>query len=390
MRSAPGVSFDPALRTQGTIPVLTGLATALPPNRVDQASAKRLVSELFSGVLGPERSRLLQVFDHSGIESRRICMPIEWYGQPHTFAEANALYVEHALALAEEAARGAIAAAGLTPGDVDHVLFVSSTGIATPSLDARLANRIGFRSDVHRTPIWGLGCAGGAAGLSRARDLARADPHANVLLVALELCSLTFQKDDLDRRNLVATSLFSDGAAAALVSGAERARGLRPGAAANGSAHRARLELLDSHSTLWPDTLDVMGWSVDERGLHVIFSRDIPTIVRQRIRADLGGFLALHGLELAHLSHVFAHPGGSKVLAAFAEALELSPEAFRHAHDVLRECGNMSSPTCLFVLERALEAGGLAPGTLGVVAALGPGFSSEYVLVRVAAPDAGV
>jgi alkylresorcinol/alkylpyrone synthase len=346
------------------------------------------VAELFSGVLGPERSRLLQVFDHSGIESRHVCMPIEWYGQAHTFAEANALYVEHGLALSEHAARGAIAAAGLTPRDVDHVLFVSSTGIATPSLDARLANLIGFRSDVRRTPIWGLGCAGGAAGLSRARDLARADPHTNVLLISLELCSLTFQRDDLDRRNLVATSLFSDGAAAALVSGAERASAPGDGAARAGPVRRARLELLDSHSTLWPDTLDIMGWSVDERGLHVVFSRDIPTIVRQRIRADLEGFLVIHGLELTQLSHVFAHPGGTKVLAAYSEALDLPPEAFRHSRDVLRESGNMSSPTCLFVLERALDAGGLAPGELGVVAALGPGFSSEYVLVRVAAPGA--
>src|SRR5207249_3660253 len=244
----------------------------------------------------------------------------------------------------------------------------------TPSLDARLANLLRFRQDVRRTPIWGLGCAGGAAGLSRARDFALADPGARVLLIALELCSLTFQRGDLDRRNLVATSLFSDGAAAAVIAGAE--------AEASDGAPRHSLELLASRSTLWPDTLDVMGWTVDEKGLHVVFSRDIPSIVRNWVRGNLEEFLAANGLELGSIPHVIAHPGGPKVLAAYASALGLPIETFRHAREVLRTCGNMSSPTCLFVLERALEAGDFHPGELGVVSALGPGFSSEYVLIR--------
>jgi alkylresorcinol/alkylpyrone synthase len=257
---------------------------------------------------------------------------------------------------------------------VDHVVFVSSTGESTPSLDARLANLLGFRQDVRRTPIWGLGCAGGAAGLSRARDFALADPAARVLLVALELCSLTFQRGDLDRRNLVATSLFSDGAAAAVVMGAD--------AEPAGDAPSHSLELLASRSTLWPDTLDVMGWTVDQKGFHVVFSRDIPSIVRSWVRANLEEFLAANALELGDVAHVIAHPGGPKVLAAYATSLGLPMEAFRHAREVLRTCGNMSSPTCLFVLERTLEAGDFHPGELGVVSALGPGFSSEYLLIR--------
>jgi alkylresorcinol/alkylpyrone synthase len=382
MGIAPRTMKRPAARTGKGAPILASLATAVPEHRIDQANAKALIGELFAESLGNGRSRLLEIFDHSGIAERHVCMPLEWYARPHTWAEANARYVEHGLALAEDVGRRALAGAALAPSDVDHVVFVSSTGIAAPSLDARLASRLGLRSDVRRTPIWGLGCAGGAAGLSRARDFASADEAAIVLVIALELCSLTFQRGDLDRRNLVATSLFSDGAAAAVVVGNAR----RPPA---GHATAVPIELLASHSTLWPDTLDVMGWDVDERGLHVVFSRDVPTIVRQRIRPDLEGFLAEQGLALAEIDHLFTHPGGPKVLAAFAEALELPPDALRHSRDVLRAHGNMSSPTCLFVLERALAAGGLRSGERGVVAALGPGFASEYVLVRIAGVGSG-
>jgi alkylresorcinol/alkylpyrone synthase len=385
MRSSVAQHAKPARRTKTPrrrrAPRLIATGTALPPHRIAQEDAKDFAAALFSTALGPEQRRLLEVFDRSGLESRQVCMPLDWYGARHDFAESNALYVEHGLALACEAARRALANAGLAPADVDHVLFVSSTGIATPSLDARMANQLGFREDVRRTPIWGLGCAGGAAGLSRTRDFALADPRARVLLVALELCSLTFQHGDLDRRNLVAASLFSDGAAAAVVVGADaptQSNGTPGGVATRG----ASLELLASGSTLWRDSLDVMGWTVDQHGLHVVFSRDIPTIVRDWVRPSLDRFLAGLGLDLDAIQHVIAHPGGPKVLGAYAETLGVPPETFRHARDVLRTCGNMSSPTCLFVLERTLASGDLAPGDLGVVAALGPGFSSEYVLVR--------
>ncbi len=358
-------------------PRLTALATALPEHVVRQPDVRAAAARVFGSLLQRDGGRLLAVFDSTGIEERRFCVPLDWFAVERSFAEANACYVEHALALAERAVSGVLDHADLEPRDVDHLLFVSSTGIATPSLDARLANRLGFRRDFRRTPVWGLGCAGGAAGLARARDLALADPRARVVLVAVELCSLTFQRRDLDRRNFVASSLFSDGAAAALVCGAEAAP-----TRANGWP---ALELLATRSTLWPETLDVMGWTVDGDGLHVVFSRDIPTIVRERVRENLEAFLADQGLDLDRLDHVVAHPGGPKVLAAYAEALDLPPERFRRAQEVLTRCGNMSSPTCLFVLERALEAGDLRPGDTAVVTALGPGFSSEMVLARAAA-----
>lgn len=345
----------------------------MPAHRATQAEVRGLAARLFAGTdAGSER--LLRVFDHSGIETRHLCMPVAWYGTARSFAEQNALYVTHALALATEAAQLALDGCGLAAADLDHILLVSTTGIATPSLDARLALALGCRPDVRRTPVWGLGCAGGAAGLALARDLAVADPGARVLLVAVELCSLTFRSEDRDKRNLIAASLFGDGAAAAVVQGASvpvpAVRSVAP------------IELLDAHSTLWPDTLGVMGWTVSTRGLHVVFSRDIPAIVRQRVRPALDPWLARHGLTLTGIPYLVSHPGGAKVLAAYAEALGRSAEAFEDARAVLRDHGNMSSPTCLFVLERLLSRHAIGAGEHALVSALGPGFAAEYVLAR--------
>lgn len=359
-------------------PRLIALGTAVPPHRVPQAAVRAMAERLFAGT-DAGSSRLLRAFDHSGIATRHLVMPIEWYETPRTFAEQNALFVPHALALAREAAERALAECGLVAADLDHVMVVTTTGIATPSLDARLALALGCRADVRRTPIWGLGCAAGTAGLARARDFALADPEARVLLVAVELCSLTFRPEDRDKRNLIAASLFADGAAAVVVQGADAPLPPRRG--------RPPLELLDAHSTLWPDTLGVMGWTVSTQGLHVVFSRDIPTIVRERVRPALEPWLAHHALTLDQITHLVSHPGGAKVLAAYAEALGRDASAFREAYAVLNDCGNMSSPTCLFVLERMRAHGAIAHGEYALVSALGPGFAAEYVLARGAAWD---
>ena len=354
-------------------PRIVSLATAVPPHAIPQTRAKEFSRVLFEQVLSEDRARLLSVFDHSGIACRNVCAPLEWYAQDHSFGEKNALYVENAVTLGAEVAQATMSRAGLTVRDIDHLVFVSSTGIAAPSVDARLTNVLGLRGDVRRTPIWGLGCAGGVAGLARARDFALAEPGARVLLIALELCSFTFQRNDLSKRNLVAASLFGDGAAAALV------------VAGNGGVHgngRRPLELVATSSTLWPDTLDVMGWDVDGDGLHVVFARDIPTIVHERVRPGLTAFLERHRLSLDTLDHLVAHPGGTKVLAAYQQALGLPADALRHAREVLRDHGNLSSPTCLFVLERFLDGGVIGAGQSAVLAALGPGFCAEYALMR--------
>jgi alkylresorcinol/alkylpyrone synthase len=357
-------------------PRLVSVATALPAHEVVQADVERFAARWLDGALDGQLARLLEVFAHSGVETRRLCMPLPWYETEHSFAETNALYVEHALDLASRSSRAALARAGLAAADVDHVVFVSSTGVSSPSLDARLANAIGLREDVRRTPVWGLGCAGGAAGLALARDLALARPAARVLVVAAELCSFTYQRRDRDRRNLVAASLFGDGAAATVVVGR---RATAPG---GGIDARASLALVGASSVTWKDTLDAMGWTVDGTGLHVVFSRDIPELVSRRLRPAVERFLASEGLALDDVRHVVAHPGGPKVIEALGRALGARPGALARASAVLRDHGNMSAPTCLFVLERALAEGAFAPGDWGVVLALGPGFSAEQVLVR--------
>ena len=366
------------------VPRLVAVATAVPPHTVTQDDAKSLATELFATLLADEPA-LLGVFDHAGVTTRHASRPLDWYASAHGWRETTEAFVESALALTEQAVRDVLERCALTAADVDHIVFVTSTGVATPSLDARLCNRLPFRSDVRRTPVWGLGCAGGVSGLARAREFALAHPTARVLLIAVELCSLSFQSGDGDRRTLVAASLFGDGAAAALICGPLAPPLPMPGrAAAGASAEAPRIEiaLRDAHSVFWRDTEDVMGWTVDDRGLHVVFSRDIPTIVREWVRPSLDEFLAQHDLAMNASLRVVLHPGGPKVLAAYRAALELPAQALDHARAVLREHGNMSSPTCLFVLERTLAAGDIADGDDVVLGALGPGFCAEYVLAR--------
>ncbi len=356
-----------------TFPRLLSLATAVPPHVMSQEEGKAFAESLFAS-RGLADARMLAVFDHTSVASRHICVPLEWLETEHSFGEKNDLYIKHALALASEAAGRAIERAGLGPHDVDHIVFVSTTGLATPTLDARMANALGFRRDVRRTPLWGLGCAGGAAGVSRALDFARADPAARILVVAVELCSLAFQPEDELKLGMVSASLFADGAAAAIIAGASV-----PGP--NGTG----LELVGGHSVLWPDSLGVMGWNFDQAGFHLVMTREIPSTLESWLRPALEEFLARHGHTLADVAHVVPHPGGGKVLDAMTAALGLGDTALHHARDVLREYGNMSSPTCLFVLERFLASGDLEPGDLALMTGLGPGFAAESVLMRVPA-----
>lgn len=367
------------------MPRIVSVATAQPPHAIRQEEARAFCRALFARA-HPDIDRLLEIFGNARIEERRLSAPIEWFEREHPFPERNARYVEEALALAEAVAGAAIDRARLSPRDVDHLIVISTTGIATPSLDARLMNRIAFSPHARRTPIWGLGCAGGAAGLARAAEWAEMDGGATVLLVAVELCGLTFQRSDLSKSNLVATSLFADGAAAVVVRGerlaGEGAGEARAAADPPAPARPPGPRVVASRSTLFPDSEDVMGWEVTEQGLKVVFSRDIPTIVRDLVRPNAEAFLAEHGLALSDLAHVVAHPGGAKVMAAYEEALGLPPDAMRHAREVLRRAGNMSSPTVLFVLERFLDDPSVRPGDWGLLTALGPGFSSELVLLR--------
>ncbi len=344
-------------------PRLMSLAIAVPPYALGQPEVALRARHLFADRAGPELDRLMPVFAHAGIERRYSSVPIGWYERDHGWAERNAIYLECAVSLLEKAAHDALALAGLTAMDIDAVVVVSTSGIATPSLDARLIDRLDLRCDVRRLPIFGLGCAGGALGLARAADLARASPESCVLLLVVELCALWFRKNDATKSNIVATALFGDGAAACILS----CRGDGP-------------ELGAAGEHTWPQSLDIMGWDVAEDGLKALFSRDIPALVRRHMRDVAEAFLARQGLRLADIDHFVCHPGGAKVLAALEEAFDLADGRLDDARGVLRDYGNMSAATLLFVLERALRAG--TAGRL-LLTALGPGFTAAFQLVTV-------
>lgn len=346
---------------------LSSVSTAVPEHRAGQALARQFCRALFHETY-PDIDRLLPVFSNAQVEYRYFSAPKEWFETDHSFAEKNGLYIKTALELGEAVISSCLRNAGLAPQEIDHLFFVSTTGLATPSIDARLINILKLRPNVRRTPIWGLGCAGGVAGLSRAYEYTTAFPRERALVLALELCGLTFQRNDLSKSNLVATSLFGDGAAAALVSGAETGD---PGP-----------RILASRSTLWYESLDVMGWDINDHGLKVLFSRDIPTIVRTLAFPALLDFLTAQGITLHDVSHVIAHPGGTKVIEAYEQALDLGNGKLERARGVLRRYGNMSSPTVLFVLEDFMSSHAIKHDEYGLITALGPGFSAEMMLIR--------
>lgn len=362
----------PAAALRG-VPVVGPVATALPPNRLPQEELRRLADQVLPD--SPGKAGILDVFRNARIDGRALAMPVDWYLAPHGFAERNAEFARVALDLVEQASRGALDKAGLRPADLTAVVLVCTTGIATPSLEARLANRLGLRADVARVPVFGLGCAGGVAGLARAADLATADPGARILLVAVELCSLSFDVQTAlqgtggagpDKKSLVAASLFSDGCAACVVSGdGTRAPGLRYVA---GASH------------LFPDSERVMGWDVADDHLEVVLSPGIPDLVRRELRGVVQPFLD-RANQGAAPDHWVLHPGGARVVDAYREALGLRGAELAHTEATLREHGNMSSPTALFVLERAQRTA-LRKGDRALVAALGPGFAAEMALLE--------
>lgn len=350
------------------MPKVISVSTEDAPVRLPQSDVREFAHELFSKSRG-DVDRLINVFDHASIGSRHFTEEKAWYAEPHGFAERNDLYVRSAVKMSAASAQRCLAGAGLKPQDIQHVFFISTTGISTPSIDAKLFNIMKFDRHIRRTPIWGLGCAGGAAGLSRALEYTTAKPDHAVLLIAIELCGLTFRKDDFSKSNLIGTSLFSDGAAAVVVVGDKHPLSRRNG-----------IRLLNSLSTIYEDSLDVMGWEVKDDGLKVIFSKDIPTIVHDLVRPNIGELASMNGIEIGDIKHYVVHPGGTKVIEGYESALDLGPGAMRFTRKVLREHGNMSSPTVLYVLKEFLQSHEYGPHEYGLITALGPGFSSELIL----------
>jgi alkylresorcinol/alkylpyrone synthase len=345
------------------------LTTAVPPVTLGQDEVVSRAAEIFGTVDGGFY-RLAPVYQNAAIERRHACTPIDWFLDQHGFAERNALFLEHAVALLAEVAGTALAEAGLQPEDIDAIVTISSSGIATPGLEAMVMGKIPFRPDVQRLPVFGLGCAGGVLGLSRAAAMAQAMPQGRVLLLAVELCSLTFRRQDRSKSNIVATALFGDGAAAAVVT----CRDDDPGAAT-----APRLGPWGEHT--WPNSLDVMGWDVADDGLKVVFSRDIPTLVQSELRPVLDAFFARHDIALADIDEFVPHPGGAKVLDALEDCFEIPRGALVHAREILRDYGNMSSVTVLFVLKAALAA--RRPGRR-LLTTLGPGFTAGMMILEAA------
>jgi alkylresorcinol/alkylpyrone synthase len=352
------------------------VATATPEHRLRQAEAKQFARSFFTqltpeGAEAPDEAaleRLLAAYDNSGVETRSLGRPLEWLKRRHTLPSKNFAYVEQALLLSHRCASAAIEKSGVATSDLGAIVFASSTGISTPSLDARLVQTLDLPRDIARVPLWGLGCAGGGAGLARARALA-VGLGKPVLLIACELCSLTFVHGDRRSANVIAVALFGDGAAAAVVAPEPRWQPERGP------------ELLADFSRLLDDSEELMGWDLEDEGLRVRFSPAIPDVVLELGAQLFADAAALIDRRAADFRHLLFHPGGRRVLDAYETVLGLDPTRLRHSRAVLRDHGNMSSPTVLFVLERFL-ADTPASGEPGLLLSLGPGFCAEGVVFR--------
>ncbi|MGY3487814.1 alkylresorcinol/alkylpyrone synthase [Bradyrhizobium sp. USDA 4011] len=351
---------------------ILAVGTALPPFRFSQTELKALAGHHFVSRM-EKLKRYLTVFDHALVDQRFFCVTPEWLLGEHRISETNQIYLDWAKELAYKATMLCLDRAGVKPEQVDRLLFVSTTGIATPSLDVDLIFKVGLRPDVGRTPIFGLGCAGGASGVSLAGALCRAT-NERILLVAVELTSLTFQPNDLTPKNVVASSLFGDGAAALLIAPAESGSG--------------KLDIVRSTSLLHPDSTSLMGWHFGDAGFEVVVSERIPSMIRELMPRAMDSLLAEAGILPGQVRSFIFHPGGRKVLEVCERGLGRSSESFFSSYETLRLHGNMSSATVLFVLEHVLAHEEQAAGSYGILGAFGPGFSAELTLLKWADTEA--
>jgi len=342
---------------------LLSLVTAVPPHVIEQQHAKDIGRRAFGRKALFDR--LSTVFDNAAISRRHVVAPPEWYEEPHGWAERNAVYLAASEEMFENAARSAIERAGLAPDEIDGVVTVSTTGIATPSLEARVGPRLGLRPDVRRVPVFGLGCAGGVSGLALSARLAESEPGTNWLFVTVETCSISIRLDSDDPAAIVATALFGDGAAAAVVTAGEG--GL---ASLKGSAEK-----------LWPDTLGIMGWRVEDPGLGVLFDRAIPPFIEAELADAVNEMCTQLGIAREDIDRFCCHPGGVKVIDAIETALQLNQGELNLEREVLNDFGNMSAPTVLFVLERLLQRG--LPERV-LMTAFGPGFTCAGLMLEAA------
>ncbi|MFJ8187651.1 type III polyketide synthase [Streptomyces sp. NPDC096105] len=369
----PAPAAPPPPDAAAATTAVAAVHTALPPHHYPQDRLTEPIGDLCLAP-GADRAVLRRLHASAGVRTRHLALPIERYAALRGFRESNEAWLTAGLDLAERALTTALAQAGLAPADVDLLVCASITGVAAPSLDARLAGRVGLRPDVKRLPVFGLGCVAGAAGLARVHDYLRGHPGGTAVLLTVELCSLTLQKGDDSRANLVAGALFGDGAAALV------ARATATGRA--GPEPAAGPTVLATRSHLYPGTEHLLGWDVGAGGFRVVIDPAVPALVRRDLGAQVRGFLAGHGLGIADIGAWVCHPGGPKVLEAVADALALSDDALAPSRRSLAAVGNLSSASVLHILQGLTEAHRPAPGTWGLLMAMGPGFCSELVLLR--------
>lgn len=336
------------------------------PYKTDQQAVKKQAQEMFSANF-PQTDRLIFAFDNTEIITRNFCKPLSYYAGQNTFEQRNNEYLQNALKYSVEAIEDCVIKANVKKEDITDILFVSTTGLATPSIDALIINQIHLNPHINRTPIWGLGCGGGVSGMAKANVVAKANPNAVVLLVAVELCSLTLIKSDYSKSNFIGSSLFSDGIAACIIKGD------------NHTQEKQKVTYIASSSKLYYDSLDVMGWDFQDTGFKVLFSKDIPTFIHEHVKEDITEFLAKQNLQLSDIKNFIFHPGGKKVLDAYTDALGVEGDFLHKTREVMNNYGNMSSGTVLYVLEKFISEG--FEDGYGLMMAMGPGFSSEMVLL---------
>jgi alkylresorcinol/alkylpyrone synthase len=351
---------------------IASAASAFPEHYYSQ----KVLLERLQDYWGPELKNpllLARLHRNVTVDGRYLAIPAEQYVDIKTWGQANDIWIRVAQELGEKALCLALHNAGLEPSDLGCLLFTTVTGVASPSIDALLINRMKLPTNIRRTPIFGLGCVAGAAGIARASDYVRAYPKQAAALVSVELCSLTLQREDLSVANLISSGLFADGAAAVIVTGAEFEAPEReiPGP-----------RILATRSVFYPSTEDMMGWNISEKGFRIILSTEVPTLIRENLGRDVDAFLADNGHKRSDLKSFVLHTGGPKVLDASADALGLHNGQLDASWDCLRKVGNLSSASVLCVLEDVMKNRRPEPGSLGLLAAMGPGFCSELLLLQ--------
>lgn len=349
------------------MPFIAAAAKIDLPNKTDQQEVKKQAMEMFS-VNFPEANRLIFAFDNTEIKTRNFCQPLSYYTKQNTFEERNNEYIRSTLTYSVQAIEDCVIKAGIDKEAITDIVFVSTTGLATPSMDALIINKLRLNPHINRIPVFGLGCGGGVSGMAKANTLAKANPDAIVLLVAVELCSLTLIKSDYSKSNFIGSSLFSDGIAACIIKG-------------DNHPNNTGVNYVTASSKLYYDSLDVMGWEFQDTGFKVLFSKDIPTFINEHIKEDIDQFLAKHNLELSDIKNFVFHPGGKKVLDAYTDALKVKGDFMQKTREVMNGYGNMSSATVLYVLEKFMREG--FEDGYALMLAMGPGFSSEMVLLEV-------